>query len=995
MAKAGKKRVQSDGKGSASSDTMSSVRDGTVSSASPKSIPRFDGSRDPIHPLDIAEDLCPMDYSDLKSLKNISEFLGLNGWYVARGLTPPTNFPRRPEQFNSQGRECTVALNVYNVLGMPTTVVYQYDVSWGCETDATKRALVKKLWNSKALREHLGIPKNLWIYDGNKLAWCSKKMERQEERIVVDLDAEKVKDDYTGNPDFSQGQKEPAKPGKNKHTVFLRMTRKIDFASLGAYLNGKGDWNPVCIDSVNFLDHVLRERPSQRYTQIKKSFFERGEARFDLGGSVEAFKGVFASLRPVLNDKFEKGLAINVDVANGTFWRAQSLSKTMEQVFCMRWSQMQGRFMESRRDWNRSTFKRDLARFRRIHVTATHRPDKDSKWTIDEIVGTDAYTTFFTDPDDRRDIPEGEKKKISVSDYYKKKYNISCEPNMPLVMMTKKIRKGRVYIPIEHLTIEDNQRYNAKLSDVQTSQMIKFAVTLPAQRRAAVEKGVKLLDWANDPYLKHYGIKVNPAPAKVKGRILPPPQLHFGPQTKTVQVKDTDLVNGRWRLDGKKFIIPNERPIRAWGIVLIQNVKTCKKEHVNAFIENFIKIFEGHGGRIEPHPKFGKKPWYGEATLGDGGEMMSKAFNACGNHYNTRPMFMMWVMFDRNAEVYRRIKKSMDCRFGIPSQIVQMRHVLTNSGQYISNVCLKVNAKLGGATAWAKSTTIPKIVGTAPPQSTMIIGADVSHPAPGAGSDEKASFAAITMSKDEKFLRYWAQVQTNGCRVEMVTTQNIHDHMGDMTQRWVQTTGRGHFPKRVLYIRDGVSEGQYAAVLNEEVKDMKDVFTRLGCKDPPKITVVIAGKRHHIRFFPEKGDRNGNPIPGTLIESGCTQPFEFDFYLCAHSAIKGTARPIHYHVILNEGQWKPAELQSFIFEHSFQYVRSTTPVSLHPAVYYAHLAADRGRAHSNVDVVSSGKKESKAEKPSSTGTSKAKWVEVRPLTPMLKTQNIQDLMWFV
>lgn len=96
----------------------------------------------------------------------------------------------------------------------------------------------------------------------------------------------------------------------------------------------------------------------------------------------------------------------------------------------------------------------------------------------------------------------------------------------------------------------------------------------------------------------------------------------------------------------------------------------------------------------------------------------------------------------------------------------------------------------------------------------------------------------------------------------------------------------------------GVSEGQYAAVLEEEVRDMKECFRKIGCKVIPKFTVVIAGKRHHIRFFPEngKGDRNGNPIPGTLVESGCTHPFEFDFYLCAHSAIKGTARPIHYQV---------------------------------------------------------------------------------------------------
>jgi eukaryotic translation initiation factor 2C len=178
---------------------------------------------------------------------------------------------------------------------------------------------------------------------------------------------------------------------------------------------------------------------------------------------------------------------------------------------------------------------------------------------------------------------------------------------------------------------------------------------------------------------------------------------------------------------------------------------------------------------------------------------------------------------------------------------------------------------------------------------------------------------------------------------------------------------------------------------------MKEAFKRQGCQEVPKFTVVIAGKRHHIRFFPDAGDRNGNPLPGTLVEAGCTHPFEFDFYLCAHVAIKGTARPIHYQCILNEGEWQAAELQQFIFEHSYQYVRSTTPVSMHPAVYYAHLAADRSRAHTVASPVSSGKKEAKAaaEQESSTGTTKKRHVEVAPLLAIQNARGLKDVMWYI
>ncbi|KAG6309726.1 hypothetical protein E4U44_006472 [Claviceps purpurea] len=42
------------------------------------------------------------------------------------------------------------------------------------------------------------------------------------------------------------------------------------------------------------------------------------------------------------------------------------------------------------------------------------------------------------------------------------------------------------------------------------------------------------------------------------------------------------------------------------------------------------------------------------------------------------------------------------------------------------------------------------------------------------------------------------------------------------------------------------------------------------------------------------------------------------------------------------------DLQKMIYQQCYSYARSTTPVSLHPAVYYAHLAGARARAHENI-----------------------------------------------
>ncbi|PVH96601.1 Piwi-domain-containing protein [Periconia macrospinosa] len=901
-------------------------------------------------------------------------------------ITPPQNLPQRPTEFTKLGKETLVQLNSFNVLNYPSRDVWQYDVvipkPSNMKEEKNMRVFAKKLWNSNTVKEELQESQHHWIFDGNKLAWSTRDLGSREVRVKVDLDDKKN----------SSKPRKPRADGKNnEHTLFLRRTRKVNFAMLDAFLQQTSDWSPECIDTINFLDHLIREGPSQRLTQIKKSFFQRGETRFDLGGGVEAFKGVFSSLRPVLNDDYKKSLAVNVDVANGTFWRAQELGRSVIQAFNCTQAQFAGRFQDARKDWNKSQFKKDLRRYRHVGVTSTH--GQLQQWTIDEFVNMTPDEAKFPDPDDAE-------KQISLMTYFRKKYGKSLSPALPVVKMTKKIRGGPVYLPLEFLRIDQNQRYSTKLSDQQTSAMIKFAVSVPGVRWKAIDFGVGLLNWANDPYLKHYGLTINRNPSRVKARVLPTPTVAFGPGSREPKIKDSDLVNGRWRLDGRKFALPNQNPIRGWGVCVIQptrkNDPGVPKDMVAKFFSEFIKIYEGHGGRIMAHPKLGKAPWMGPGALSDGGELVAKAWNATGKHWGVTPSLIFFIVNDRNAEVYRRIKKSMDCRFGVVSQVLQSKQVMSCSGQYISNVCMKVNAKLGGCTTLVTTNTINKFAPHHGNIPTMVVGADVSHPAPGAGSGEAASIAAITVSQDVKFTRYWADVQTNGNRIEMITSNNIENHFTPMIKLWMQRAGNGHPPKRVMYIRDGVSEGQYAAVLEEEVADMKKAFMRAGAHEPPKFTVMIAGKRHHVRFFPQKGDKNGNPLPGTLVEAGVTHPFEFDFYMCSHVAIKGTARPIHYHCILNEGDWSAPEIEQFIFEHAYSYVRSTTPVSMHPAVYYAHLAADRARAHLNENPVSSGKKESKAkeEKKSSTGSTGKRDVNIPPLIKM-GTTAIKEVMWYI
>lgn len=64
-----------------------------------------------------------------------------------------------------------------------------------------------------------------------------------------------------------------------------------------------------------------------------------------------------------------------------------------------------------------------------------------------------------------------------------------------------------------------------------------------------------------------------------------------------------------------------DRPIKAWGVCVIQHNRAPPPAQVEAFVQKFVQIYESHGGIFAAHPQHGKKPWMGPGNLADGGEL--------------------------------------------------------------------------------------------------------------------------------------------------------------------------------------------------------------------------------------------------------------------------------------------------------------------------------------------------------------------------------------
>jgi eukaryotic translation initiation factor 2C len=881
----------------------------------------------------------------------------------------PTQFKARPG-FNTTGKAVQLLLNSWPVERWPSAAVYQYDIIIGNGNE--KRAVQKKVWSSQARIDKTGTQ---ILFDGNKLAWSLKDI--PEIRMMVDLDAEHGRPARIGE-----------NAGKNTFRLGIKPSKRLDLSVIQSYLEGRIQMNTAILEAISFFDHLLREYPNitDRFIPVKRSFFVRDSERMNLGGGVEVFRGVYQSMRLAEGRK----LIINLDVANTTFFQPQSMVAAIIAKFGLRDVQAligQMRPVGENGERKLSAFGKQVqSTFKKAMCRAVYQgnPAANKDWNIFKIMPFNATEHSIDWKNQQTRQVEG---KVTIVQYFQRKYNLRLQyPQLPLVEMTK---KGACF-PMELVHIKEHQRYPFKLDDKQTANMIKFAVSPPDVRMKAIMAGKAWLDWDNDPVCNAFGLKVSNQQMKTEARLLPSPGIEFGPGTKIEQPG----TRGRWDLRGKKFHTPNPgEPLSRWGIGVFPGRTTFTKPQIDKFATDFARAYRDHGGRVDNAPP------HIMILPADPGQAVEALHTQTGNMKKGRPQILIFLVHDKNAFHYTRIKKSCDCRYGVVSQVMQLPQVLKGNAQYYSNVLMKVNAKLGGSTSRAVPAKGSGFKAFTKP--TMIIGADVSHASPGS---PQASMAALTVSWDKFGGRYAAGCQTNGQRVEMITEANFRSILGPLVTQWSSEVGNGKLPQHVFYIRDGVSEGQYQSVMQEEVPAIRLVFAQAaknaGVAWDGELTVIIAAKRHHIRGFPQKGgpaaDAKGNPVPGCLIEHDVTTPNEFDFFLYSHIALQGTSRPVHYTVLYDDANLPPNLVQNMLYEHCYQYMRSTTSVSLHPAVYYAHLASNRAKAHEDV-AASQGPQAGPGFKANQQGrgSSNPEESETKPLIPMFTQYGIQFKMWYI
>ncbi|CAK7327901.1 unnamed protein product [Dovyalis caffra] len=717
--------------------------------------------------------------------------------------------------------------------------------------------------------------------------------------------------------------------------VAIKLAARADLHHLGLFLEGRQADAPQ--EALQVLDVVLRELPTARYCPVGGSFYSPDLGRRQpLGEGLESWRGFYQSIRPT-----QMGLSLNIDMSSTAFIEPLPVIDFVTQLLN---PDVSSKVLS---DSDRIKIKKAL---RGVKVEVTHRGNIRRKYRISGL--TSQATRELTFPVDERGTLK------SVVEYFYETYGFVIQHTQwPCLQVGKQQRPN--YLPMEVCKIVEGQRYPKRLSERQFTALSKVTCQCPKERERDIRQTVHHNAYHNDPYAKEFGIKISEKLASVEARILPPPWLKYHD---TGREKNCLPQVGQWNMMNKKMV--NGGRVNNW--ICINFSRNVQNSDARRFCYRLAQMCQisGMDFALEPLlPPVSAPPDQVETVL------KTRYHDAMTKHqpHSKELDLLIVILPDNNGSLYGNLKRICETDLGLVSQCCLTQHVFKMLPRYLANVALKINVKVGGRNTVlvdALSRRIP-LVSDRP---TIIFGADVTHPQP--GEDSSPSIAAVVASQDwPEVTKYAGLVCAQAHREELI--QDLYKTWqdpvrgtlsGGMIKELLISFRRatGLKPQRIIFYRDGVSEGQFYQVLFYELDAIRKACASLEPDYQPPVTFVVVQKRHHTRLFANDHrdrnavDRSGNILPGTVVDSKICHPTEFDFYLCSHAGIKGTSHPAHYHVLCDENNFTADGLQSLTNNLCYTYARCTRSVSIVPPAYYAHLAAFRARFYLEPETSDSG-----------------------------------------
>lgn len=741
-------------------------------------------------------------------------------------------------------------------------------------------------------KQKLG-PKHVFAYDGRSLAYSPEEMETSLEH--------KTEDSFFAVECNKDGPVAGGTENRGKTEIVRFKIRKVGSINVRQILSSKTHTVFDAAPALAAIDAALACGPLKQHVQVGRSFFHHEEAR-DLGEGVEAWRGFYQSARLSL-----MGPLINMDESRTPFW-GKGGRPLMELLKAMRMDRLTE--AATRKQAGKLLFG--------LKVKATH---SGMTYRVQGFSAKGAAEHVFYD--------EQSGNQISVVQYFRSKYGVNIENGRFPCVITNK--KKNTLVPIDVLLVSSRQRLTRAMNPQQTSSMIRVAAAKPAQRRSSAINAMRRVNHNKDPTCNGFGISVDQRTVSVPARLLPPPGIRYNGRMDMPR-------GGAWNSRHEHKLLSGA-PMFTWAVV---NLSRAQPREVEDFMGQLVQKAGRMGMPVQRHSRLYRGRDYEVDSL------LKKAhreFQDPKLKVNNFPLQLIVIVVQRqDTGVYNTIKSIGDVELGVATQVMLVKHLRSND-VYKGNLLLKINAKLGGSNFTPECS---KMFVRHPVNSprTIVLGADVTHPQGGGG---RPSVAALVCNRDKEYCQFTGAIRNQPGRQEII--EDMGNMFREVYDRWRLRNNNVHCESIIMF-RDGVSEGQFASVMDSELEAIRRACTQYDQAFNPKVTYIIVTKRHHARFFPKQpkqGDRSGNIQAGTVIDTGVVSSHFYDFYLNSHAGIQGTSRPSKYTVLIDENNIPVDALQNYIYRLTHAYARCNRSVSMVNSAYYAHLLAFRGRAYLNDD----------------------------------------------
>ncbi|KAH1254297.1 Protein argonaute PNH1 [Glycine max] len=709
-------------------------------------------------------------------------------------------FHQRPG-FGQLGTKCVIKANHF-LADISVSDLSHYNVIITPEVTSrkTSKAIIAELVR---LHRNTDLATRLPVYDGGRNLYTAGLLPFTYKVFNVTLS---VDDDATG------GTRE------RDFKVVIKFATRVSMHQLRELLSGKQVNNPQ--EALSVFDIVLRELAAQSYVSIGRFLYSPDVRKpQQLGGGLESWRGFYQSIRPT-----QMGLSLNIDMSSMAFIEPLPVIDFVAQIL--------GQDVHSKllSDADRIKIKKAL---RGVKVEVTHRGNFRRKYRISGLTSQPTRELVF---------PLDEQMNMkSVVDYFQETYGFTIKYSHLPCLQVGSQRKVN-YLPMEACKIVGGQRYTKGLNEKQITSLLKISCQRPREQETDILQTIQQNNYENNPYAKEFGISIENKLASVEARVLPAPWLKYHD---TGREKEYLPQVGQWNMMNKKVI--NGSTVRYWACINFS--RSVQESTARGFCQQLVQMCQISGMEFSQDPVI---PIY-SARPDQVKKALKYVHSAAIDKLDGKELeLLIAILPDNNGSLYGDLKRICETDLGLISQCCLTKHVFKINRQYLANVALKINVKMGGRNTVlldALSWRIP-LVSDIP---TIIFGADVTHPE--SGEDSCPSIAAVVASQDwPEVTKYAGLVCAQPHREELIQ---------DLFRCWKD-------PQRgVVYggmIRDGVSEGQFYQVLLYELDAIRKACASLEPSYQPPVTFVVVQKRHHTRLFANNhDDRNSTDKSGNIL----------------------------------------------------------------------------------------------------------------------------------